>query len=56
MLEAYRKHVEERAAENLPPLALDAQQVAELVELIKNPFPLFDWDTNFYCPINDFPG
>lgn len=37
MLQAYRKHVEERAAENLPPLALEAQQVAELVELIKNP-------------------
>ena len=37
MLEAYRKHVEERAAENLPPLALDAQQVAGLVEVIKNP-------------------
>jgi len=37
VLEAYRKHVEERAAENLPPLALDAQQVAELIELIKNP-------------------
>ncbi len=37
MLEAYRKHLEERAAEHLPPLALDAQQVAELIELIKNP-------------------
>ncbi len=37
MLEAYRKHVEERAAENLPALALDAQQVADLVEVIKNP-------------------
>jgi len=37
VLEAYRKHVEERAAENLPPLALDAQQVAELIELIKAP-------------------
>lgn len=37
MLEAYRKHVEERAAENLPPLALDALQVAELIELIKQP-------------------
>lgn len=35
MLEAYKKHVEERAAENLPPLPLDAQQVADLVELIK---------------------
>ena len=37
MLEAYRQHVEERAKEGLPPLALDAQQVAELIELIKNP-------------------
>jgi len=37
VLEAYRKHVEERAAENLPPLALEAQQVADLVEIIKNP-------------------
>lgn len=37
MLEAYRKHVEERAAENLPPLALDAQQVAELIDFIKSP-------------------
>jgi aconitate hydratase 2 / 2-methylisocitrate dehydratase len=37
VLEAYRKHVEERAAENLPPLPLDAQQVADLVEIIKNP-------------------
>jgi len=37
VLEAYRKHVAERAAEALPPLALDAQQVAELIELIKNP-------------------
>jgi aconitate hydratase 2 / 2-methylisocitrate dehydratase len=37
VLEAYRQHVEERAKEGLPPLALDAQQVAELIELIKNP-------------------
>jgi len=37
VLEAYRKHVEERAAENLPPLALDAQQVADLIEIIKQP-------------------
>ena len=37
MLEAYRQHVEERASEGLPPLALDAQQVADLIELIKNP-------------------
>ena len=37
MLEAYQKHVEERAAEGLPPLPLDAQQVADLIEIIKNP-------------------
>ncbi|HEY9052350.1 MAG TPA: bifunctional aconitate hydratase 2/2-methylisocitrate dehydratase [Gammaproteobacteria bacterium] len=37
MLEAYRKHVAERAAEGLPPLPLDAQQVADLIELIKKP-------------------
>jgi len=37
VLETYRQHVAERAAEDLPPLALDANQVAELVELIKNP-------------------
>ena len=37
MLEAYRKHVEERLAEGLPPLALNAEQVAELIELIKKP-------------------
>ena len=37
MLEAYRKHVEERAAQGVVPKPLDAQQVAELVELLKNP-------------------
>ncbi|MGB0893944.1 MAG: bifunctional aconitate hydratase 2/2-methylisocitrate dehydratase, partial [Parashewanella sp.] len=37
MLEAYRKHVEERAAEGVVPRPLDAKQVAELVELVKNP-------------------
>jgi len=37
MLEAYRQHVEERAAQGLLPLALTAKQVAELVELLKNP-------------------
>lgn len=37
MIENYRKHVAERQAEGLPPLPLDAQQVAELVELLKNP-------------------
>lgn len=37
MLEAYRKHVDERAAEGVAPLPLNAQQVADLVELIKTP-------------------
>lgn len=37
MLEAYRKHVEERAALGTVPQPLSAAQVAELVELIKNP-------------------
>ena len=36
MLEAYRKHVAERAAEGVVPKPLDAEQVAGLVEL-KNP-------------------
>lgn len=37
MLEAYRKHVEERAVEGIVPKPLDSQQTAELVELLKNP-------------------
>lgn len=37
MLEAYRKHVAERAAEGVPPKPLTAEQVAGLVELLKNP-------------------
>jgi len=37
VLEAYRNHVDERAAEGLPPLPLSAQQVADLIELIKQP-------------------
>lgn len=37
MLEAYRKHVEERAAEGIPPKPLNAEQVADLVELLKSP-------------------
>ncbi|MFW1677783.1 bifunctional aconitate hydratase 2/2-methylisocitrate dehydratase [Pontibacter sp. JAM-7] len=37
MLEAYRKHVEERAAEGVPPKPLDAEQTAALVGLLKNP-------------------
>ncbi len=37
MLKTYREHVAERAALGIPPLALEAKQVAELIELIKNP-------------------
>lgn len=37
MLEQYRKHVAERAAEGVVPQPLSAEQVLELVELIKTP-------------------
>ncbi|NOV29543.1 bifunctional aconitate hydratase 2/2-methylisocitrate dehydratase [Methylomonas sp. ZR1] len=37
MLEQYRKHVAERAAEGIVPKPLDAEQVAALVELLKQP-------------------
>ncbi|MBZ5488228.1 bifunctional aconitate hydratase 2/2-methylisocitrate dehydratase [Halomonas aquamarina] len=37
MLEAYRQHVEERAAEGVPAKPLNAEQVAALIELLKNP-------------------
>ncbi|SHH98187.1 bifunctional aconitate hydratase 2/2-methylisocitrate dehydratase [Ferrimonas marina] len=37
MLEAYREHVAERAAQGIVPKPLDAQQTSGLVELLKNP-------------------
>lgn len=37
MLKAYAAHVQERAALQLPPLPLTDEQVAQLVELLKNP-------------------
>ncbi|MDD1620130.1 MAG: bifunctional aconitate hydratase 2/2-methylisocitrate dehydratase [Methylococcaceae bacterium] len=37
MLEQYRKHVAERAAEGVVPKPLDAEQVSALVELLKQP-------------------
>ena len=37
MLEAYRKHVQERAAEGVVPKPLSAEQVADLIELLKAP-------------------
>ena len=37
MLEAYRDHVADRAAMNIPPKPLSPQQVADVVELLKAP-------------------
>ena len=37
MLEEYRKHVKERAAEGITPKPLNADQVASLVKLLNNP-------------------
>ncbi len=37
MLEEYRKHVAERAAQGIVPKPLDATQMAALVELLKTP-------------------
>jgi aconitate hydratase 2/2-methylisocitrate dehydratase len=43
VLQKYRNHVIERAAEGLVPKALDAEQTAALVELVKNP-PISEGD------------
>ena len=37
MIEEYRQHANERAAEGLPPLPLNPEQTAQLVELLKQP-------------------
>ncbi|XOV88385.1 MAG: bifunctional aconitate hydratase 2/2-methylisocitrate dehydratase [Pseudomonadota bacterium] len=55
MLEAYRKHVAERAAEGIDPLPLTAEQVNDLAELLKAPPPgeadfLLDLITNRVPP------
>ena len=44
MLKGYHQHVEERAKQGIPPLPLTAEQVAELVEMLKNP-PAGEQDT-----------
>ncbi|MDB4661633.1 bifunctional aconitate hydratase 2/2-methylisocitrate dehydratase [Gammaproteobacteria bacterium] len=36
MLSEYKAHVDERAAQNIPPLPLDADQTAQLVDLLKS--------------------
>ena len=37
MLEEYRAHAAERAEQGIPPKALSAEQVTDLIELIKAP-------------------
>ena len=37
MLQAYRQHVADRAAQNIPPAPLSPEQVADLLELLENP-------------------
>ena len=37
MLKEYKAHVKERAEQGIPPLPLNAEQVASLLELIKGP-------------------
>ncbi len=37
MLENYKNHVEERLEQGIPPLPLNAEQVSDLVELLKSP-------------------
>jgi aconitate hydratase 2/2-methylisocitrate dehydratase len=44
VLEAYREHVQERADQGIPPKPLNAEQVAQLVELLKAP-PAGEEDT-----------
>ena len=36
MLDNYKRHVEERAKENIPPLPLDVEQTSELINLLKS--------------------
>ena len=36
MLNEYKAHVDERAAQNIPPLPLDAEQTAQLADLLKS--------------------
>lgn len=54
MLEAYRKHVAERAAEGVVPKPLDAHQVAELVKLVQTP-PAGEEALSLTCSKIEFP-
>uniref|UniRef100_UPI0040472658 bifunctional aconitate hydratase 2/2-methylisocitrate dehydratase n=1 Tax=Rheinheimera sp. TaxID=1869214 RepID=UPI0040472658 len=54
MLQQYREHVAERAAQGIPPKPLNAEQVAALVELLKNP-PKGEEDTLVDLLVNRVP-
>ncbi|MBD3880927.1 bifunctional aconitate hydratase 2/2-methylisocitrate dehydratase [Phormidium tenue FACHB-886] len=54
MLEAYRKHIAERAALGVPPLPLNAEQTSALCELLKNP-PAGEADTLIDLLVNRIP-
>ncbi len=54
MLEGYRKHVEERAAQGIVPKPLNAEQAASLIELLKNP-PAGEEETLVYLLENRIP-
>ncbi len=54
MLEAYRKHVEERAEQGIPPLPLNAEQVNDLVTMLKAP-PAGEEETLLDLLINRVP-
>ena len=50
MLETYRKHVAERAAEGVVAKPLDAEQVAALVELLVRFGPVQEEPVDIPCP------
>jgi len=54
VLDSYREHVEQRRAQGLPPLPLDAKQVADLIEQIKNP-PAGEQETLLDLLVNRVP-
>ena len=54
MLEAYREHVAEREAQGIPPKPLSAEQVADLVELLKTP-PAGEAETLLHLIANRVP-
>ena len=48
MLKSYKKHVQERADLNIPPLPLDADQTSQLVELLKSEHDESDFLLNLF--------